>query len=184
MLQSVEIEGLELINLLVRLLRMPDYARDVARRELSKAGQELVAIEKNILSDARYTGNMESSIWYAVEGAGGDAELIVGPNVAGNVADPGKVWAIWKGGPPGRMWVPIETLSGWMSARGIPPHLARTIQWTIHEKGTSTYRQEQSGSPDWPFPEETLESARGQAVLKGIAENTLTQVMASIGEQG
>lgn len=183
MIQSIELDGLELINALVRLLRMPDYARDVAERELSRAGQELTNIEKRILSDRRYTGNMESSVWYTVERSGSDAELIVGPNVAGDIADPDKVWAIWKGGTPGKLWVPLETLSGWMSARGIPANKARTIQWFIHEKGTSVFRAEHHGSMDWNFPQETLDSSDGQQVLKSIAENTLTQVAASIGEQ-
>lgn len=183
MIQSIEFEGMELINTLVRLLRMPDYARDVADRELSRAGQELVNIEKRILSDRRYTGNMESSVWYTVERSGSDAELIVGPNVAGDIADPDKVWAIWKGGAPGTQWVPLDTLSDWMAARGIPPDKARTIQWSIHEKGTSVYQEQRRGTKGWPFAEETLNSPEGQQVLKSIAENTLTQVAASIGEQ-
>jgi len=183
MIQSIEFDGLELINVLVRLLRMPDYARDVADRELSRAGQVLANIEKRILSDRRYTGNMESSIWYTVERSGSDSELIVGPNIAGDISDPGKVWAIWKGGTPGTQWVPLETLSGWMSARGIPANKARTIQWFIHEKGTSVYQEEHRGTKGWPFAEETLKSPDGQQVLKSIAENTLTQVVASIGEQ-
>lgn len=182
MLKSIEIDGLELINVLVRLLRMPGYAKDVAARELSRAGQELVGIEKNILSDRRYTGNMESSVWYKVESSGGDAELIVGPNVAGDVADPGKVWAVWKGGPPGTQWVPMDVLSGWMAARGIPPNKARTIQWSIHQKGTSVYQEGQRGTKGRPFAEETLNSPEGQQVLKSITENTLTQTVASIGE--
>jgi len=182
MIQSITFEGMELINVLVRLLRMPDYARDVAERELSRAGQELSDIEKRILSDRRYTGNMESSVWYTVEKSGSDAELIVGPNVAGNIADPDKVWAIWKGGTPGTQWVPLDTLSGWMSARGIPADKARTIQWFIHENGTSMYRKEHHGTMDWPFAEEILNSPEGQQVLNSIAENTLTQVAASIGE--
>lgn len=183
MIQSIEFEGLEFITILTRLLRMPDYTRDIAEHELSRAGQELSAIEKRILSDRRYTGNMESSVWYTVERSGSDTELIIGPNVAGDISDPRKVWAIWKGGTPGTQWVPLDTLSGWMSARGIPANKAHTIQWSIHEKGTSVYQEEHRGTKGWPFAEETLESPEGQQVLNSIAENTLTKVAASIGEQ-
>jgi len=174
---EIIIENNEFLELLVRVLRSPDYAKSLREQELSRLGQKLENTEKNILGERRYTGNLINSVGYKVVS---EEELVVGPNVTGETADGGKVWSVWKGGSPNKLWVDTPTLQGWMSARGIDSSLLKQIQYSIYRKGTSAWREQNSGSMDWPFPEDTLTSTEGQKAMqdatKTVQEETITWI--------
>lgn len=168
---SLTFDTSELNDIIAWITAMVGKLPDIQRARLEYIGEKFVAIEKGIVDEIRYTGELADSIGYEVQKK--NTEVEIGPNVPGGNVPEAKIWGVWKGA--GARWIPVSKLSGW-TARKFPAMNPEILQMRIAgvlnaPGGTSNWQVMQHGTQDFPFPERTMESDAAQGVLDQAVED-------------
>jgi len=162
----------ELDNIIGVIIKAVAKLPAIQHEQLTHIGGEFVAIEKSIINEFRFEGQLQDSVGYEVYPDNLGVEI--GPNVPSGNVEEGKIWGVWKGAKT--RWVPIARLKAWTAMKGGSPYiLQRRIAgvWPDQEYpgGTSAWQIKIHGSSDFPFPERTLSSPAADATLDRATEN-------------
>ena len=161
------------------VITLNDGVPEVIDEQLRGIGDKFVTIERQIIDEVSFEGELRDSVGYDVIG---DYEVEIGPNIPSGDVEEGKIWGVWKGAKT--RWVPLKRLQAWAATKpGVNPYsvwlrIAGVLPG--RDGGTSVWQEAKRGTKAFPFPEETLASPEADAVLEEATNKATDEIIKRI----